>query len=65
MLVLDEADRMLEMGFQPALDAIIEQAPRERQTLLFSATFPSKFNRLLSKSCMTQAWLKLKVITTA
>ncbi len=39
-LVLDEADRMLEMGFQDALDAIIDAAPTARQTLLFSATFP-------------------------
>ena len=39
-LVLDEADRMLEMGFQPSLDAIVEQLPDERQTLLFSATYP-------------------------
>ncbi|TNF16285.1 MAG: DEAD/DEAH box helicase, partial [Vibrionaceae bacterium] len=36
-LVLDEADRMLEMGFQEALDAIIAEAPKQRQTLLFSA----------------------------
>ena len=40
--VLDEADRMLEMGFQSALDAIVEFAPRKRQTLLFSATFPDQ-----------------------
>lgn len=40
-LVLDEADRMLEMGFQDALDAIIDEAPTDRQTLLFSATYPT------------------------
>lgn len=41
ILVLDEADRMLDMGFQPAIDAIMEQVPSPRQTLLFSATFPA------------------------
>jgi len=38
MLVLDEADRILDMGFRKTLDAIIANLPRERQTLLFSAT---------------------------
>ncbi|KAI8815436.1 P-loop containing nucleoside triphosphate hydrolase protein [Cladochytrium replicatum] len=38
MLVLDEADRVLDMGFEKALNAIIENLPKERQTLLFSAT---------------------------
>ena len=38
MLILDEADRMLEMGFQAALDNIVERSPKQRQTLLFSAT---------------------------
>ncbi|KAK8010423.1 DEAD-domain-containing protein [Apiospora arundinis] len=38
ILVLDEADRTLDLGFQKALDALVEHLPRERQTLLFSAT---------------------------
>jgi ATP-independent RNA helicase DbpA len=39
-LVLDEADRMLEMGFEEDMERILERLPRKRQTVLFSATFP-------------------------
>nr|WP_208638756.1 ATP-dependent RNA helicase DbpA [Vibrio rhodolitus] len=59
-LVLDEADRMLEMGFQEALDAVIEQAPKQRQTLLFSATFPKQIEAIASRITKTPLMVKVE-----
>lgn len=62
MLVLDEADRMLDMGFQEELATIVAATPRNRQTLLFSATYPESIATMSAKVQQQPVTVKVETV---
>jgi ATP-dependent RNA helicase DeaD len=64
LLVLDEADEMLRMGFVDAVESILEQTPPQRQVALFSATLPAPIRRIASKHLRSPREITIKSKTS-
>jgi ATP-dependent RNA helicase DeaD len=64
LLVLDEADEMLRMGFIDAVESILEQTPPQRQVALFSATIPAPIRRIASKHLRSPVEITIKSKTS-
>jgi ATP-dependent RNA helicase DeaD len=62
LVILDETDRMLDMGFREDIERILKDVPKERQLLFFSATIPRMIQDLISRYTRDPAWIKIESV---